>query len=194
MVRPGLLKSREPSAAPIARYLTVVGSALVVLLLIAGWSLLELPASSPDRPEIIEGTTIRIRSEHKWPEKVVRDTNQPTFSPLSIEVAPAQQSVEPLPEEMTDQSGVDGLAKPNPDARPINAHRPPARAKRKPVRAVRFAHVARTRHRNEQSTLGTDEECCWPGWPDRRAMSKPASRKRVARQDSWIGWRFPEAN
>jgi hypothetical protein len=66
--------------------------------------------SFPDRPEIIDRATIRIRSERKWPEKIVLDTDQPTFSPLSIEVAQAQQSVEPLPDEMTDQTSVDALA------------------------------------------------------------------------------------
>jgi hypothetical protein len=105
-------------------------------------------------------TTIRIRSEHKWPEKVVLDTNQPTFSPLSIEVAPAQQSVEPLPDEMTDQTSVDALAKPNPDARPTDAHHQPVRAKRKPARAFPSTHVARVLNRNMLPTLGKGEECC----------------------------------
>jgi len=72
---PGLLKSWELSAVPIARYFVVVGSALAALLLIAGWSLPEPPASFPDRPEIIDRATIRIRSERKWPEKVVLDTS-----------------------------------------------------------------------------------------------------------------------
>jgi hypothetical protein len=178
---------------PIAKYFVVVGSALAVLLLIAGWSLPEHPESFPDRPEVIDRATIRIRSERKWPEKIVLDTNQPTFSPLSIEVAPAQQSVEPLPDEMTDQTGIDAQAKLNPDAPPIDAHRRPARAKRKP-RAFPSAHVARARNRNEQPALGTGEECCRFEWADGPALSKSASRKRVARRDSWIGWHFPEAN
>ena len=176
---------------PIARYFMVVGSALVVLLLVAGWSLPEPSQRFPDRPEIIDRATIRIRSERKWPEKVVLDTNQPTFPPLSIEVAPPQQSVEPLPDEMTDQTSVDAPAKLNPDARPIDAHRRPARAKRKP-RAFPSTHVARTRNRNEQPALGA--ECCRSAWADRPAILKAASRKRVARRDSWIGWHFPEVD
>jgi hypothetical protein len=194
MGRPGLLNSREPSAVPIAKYFGVVGSALAVLLLIAGWSLPELPESFPDRPEVIDRATIRIRSAHKWPEKIVLDTNQPTFSPPSIEVATARQSVEPLPDEMTDQTRIDSLAKPNPDVRPIDAHRRPARAKRKPARAFSPTHVARTRNRSEQPTLGTGDECCRSEWADGPASSKAASRRRVARRDSWIGWHFPEAN
>jgi hypothetical protein len=62
---------------PIARYFMVVGSALVALLLIAGWCLPEPPPSFPDHPEI-DRATIRIRSERKWPQKVVLDTSQPT--------------------------------------------------------------------------------------------------------------------
>ena len=104
----------------------VVGSALAVLLLIAGWSLPEPPASFPDRPEVIERAAIRIRSEHKWPEKVVLDTNQLTIQPPPIEVAPTEQLVARLPDEMTDQTRVDSQAKLNPDARPIDAHHQPA--------------------------------------------------------------------
>jgi hypothetical protein len=178
---------------PIARYFMVVGSALVVLLLIAGRSLPEPAPSFPDRPEIIDRAIIRIRSERKWPEKVVLDTSQLTIPTPSIEMAPTEQLVARLPDETTDQTRVDSLAKLDPDARPVDAHRRPARAKRKP-RAFPSAHVARTRNRNEQPTLGTGQECCRSQWADRPAMSKAASRKRVARRDSWIGWHFPEAN
>jgi hypothetical protein len=179
---------------PIARYFMVVGSALAVLLLIAGWSLPELPDSFPDRPEIIERAAIRIRSERKWPEKVVLDTSQPAIPPPSIEVAPTEQLAARLPDEMTDQTRLDALAKLNPDARPIDAHRRPARARRKPARAFPPTHVARSRNRNELPTLATGEECCRSEWADRLKMSKAASRRRVARRDSWIGWHFPEAN
>jgi hypothetical protein len=179
---------------PIARYFMVVGSALVVLLLIAGWSLPEPAPSFPDRPEIIDRAIIRIRSERKWPEKIVLDTRQLTIPTPSIEVAPTEQLVARLPDEMTDQTRVGSLARPNPDAPPTDAHRRPARAKRKPARAVPSTDVARTRNRNEQPTLGIGEECCRLEWADRSAMSKAAPRNRVARRDSWIGWHFPEAN
>jgi hypothetical protein len=179
---------------PVARYFVVVGSALLVLLLIAGWSLPEPSASSLDRPEIIDRAIIRIRSERRWPEKVVLDTNQPAFSPLSTEAAPSQQSVEPLPDEMTDQTSVDALATPNTSPRPIVARRRPVRAKHKFVGASPSTHVVRTRGRNEQPTLGTDEECRRFEWADKPALSKPASRNRVARRPSRVSWHFPEAD
>ena len=179
---------------PIARYFMVVGSALLVLLLIAGWSLPELPSSFPDRPEIISRANIRIRSAHKWPERIVLDTSQPTIPTPSIEVVPTEQLVARLPDEMTDQKRVVPLPKPNPDARPIDARRRPAQAKRKPATAFPSMHVARTRNRNDPPTWRTGEECCRFEWADRPAISRAALRKRVARRDPWIGWHFPEAN
>jgi hypothetical protein len=172
----------------------VVGSALVVLLLIAGWSLPEPPPNFPDRPEIIERAAIRIRSERKWPEKIVFDASRLTIPTPSIELAQTEQLVARLPDEMTDRTRVDSTAKLNPDPRPIDAHRRPARAKRKPAGAFPSTHVARARNRNELPALGTGEECCRPEWADRPEMSKAESRRRVARRDSWIGWHFPEAN
>jgi hypothetical protein len=119
---------------PIARYFMVVGNALLALLLIAGWSLPEFQESFPDRPEIIERAAIRIRSERKWPEKIVLDTIQPTIPTPSIEVAPTEQLLARLPDEMTDQTRVDPLPMPNADARPIVARRRPAQARDKPAR------------------------------------------------------------
>jgi hypothetical protein len=105
---------------PVARYFMVVGSGLAVLLLIAGWSLPEPPASFSDRPEIIERVAIRIRSEQTWPEKMVVDTNQAMMLLPSIDVALTEQLAARLSDEMPDQFRVDPLAKPNRDVRPIS--------------------------------------------------------------------------
>jgi hypothetical protein len=196
MGRPRLPKSRELSAVPIARYFVIVGGALAVLLLIAGWSLPELPDRFPGRPDIIDGATIRIESARKWPEKVVFDTNQPTISPASIDMAPARDLVERLPDERTDQTSVDPLAnsmpKPKPDARPIVAYHPPMRARRKRGRAVPSTHVVRVRGPNELQR--SVDECCRFELVGGRATSRAASRNRVARRDPWTGWYFPDAN
>jgi hypothetical protein len=74
---------------PIAKYFVVVGSALAVLLLIASWSWPVPPASFPDQPEIIERAAIRIRSERKWPEKVVLDASKPIITPPVVMDPPA---------------------------------------------------------------------------------------------------------
>ena len=171
---------------PIARYFMFVGSALLVLLLVAGWSLPEPPASFSDRPGVTERAAIRIRSERKWPEKVVLDTNQPTLSSSSIEVVQDQEPVEHLPDEIMDQPSVESLAqsmaKPNADVRPIVAYHPPMRAKHKKVRAVPPTHVARAHSPGELQGLG--EVCCWFASMDGRPTSRAGSRKRVARLGS----------
>jgi hypothetical protein len=147
-----------------ARYFAVVGGALAALLVIAGWSLPELPERFPNRPDI-DAATIRIESARKWPERVVLDTNQPTILPPSVEAAPIQQLAERLPNEETDRtrvaSLVDPMAEPKPIALPIAADHPPIRARRKRVRAAPSAHAARARGFNELQGLG--EECCWFG-------------------------------
>jgi hypothetical protein len=174
---------------PIARYFMVVGSALTALLLIAGWCLPEPPANFPDQPEIIERAAIRIRSARTWPERVVLDTDQLTIPMPSIEVAPTEQLVARLPDEMTDQTRVDSLAKRNPDARPIDAHRRPARAKYRHARAFPSTHAVRARNRDEQ-----------PTW----ARSVVGLSGRIGRQYQKLhrasvsrvmdSWHFPEEN
>ena len=167
---------------PIARYFMVVGSALVVLLLVAGWSLPEPPPSFSDRSEIIERAAIRIRSERKWPEKVVLDTNQSAFPSFSLEVAQAQELIEYLPDEMMDKTSIESSAKsmatPKPDHRPIVAYHPLMRAKHKKVRAVPSTPVARISSPNELPGLG--EACCWFEPTEGRATSRAGSRRRVA--------------
>jgi hypothetical protein len=178
---------------PLAKYFVTVGSALTVLLLIAGRTLPGRPANFPYRPEIIKRATIRIRSEQKWPDKVVLDTNRPMIAPPTIEVALPEQLVARLPEAIVDQAHVDPSARPNSDARPIDAHRPSAQATRRAARSHRSTHVAGTRNRSERSASSAGGGCCWAEWADRSAMSK-ATRKRVARHGSWTGWYFSEAN
>lgn len=190
------LRLPELTTLPVARYFAVCGSTLTVLLLIAGWSLPELPDRFPHRPAIIDSATIRIESARKWPEKVVLDTNHSTFSPPSIDMAPDRDLVERLPDEMTDLTSVNSVAKPvaqpKPDARPIVAYLPTVRAKHRRARSVRSSHVARARGPN--GLQRSVEGCCWFEPTDRRSTSRPASRNRVARRGTWIGWHFPEAN
>jgi hypothetical protein len=61
-------------AMPIRQYFSWVGSILLVALLAADW-LLPAPVAHPDSqipPN--ERVNLRIRSDHKWPERVVLDT------------------------------------------------------------------------------------------------------------------------
>jgi hypothetical protein len=68
---------------PIARYFIFVGATLAALLLIADWCLPTPPAMFA-KQLVIDKSIIRIKSAHKWPEKIVLDTSQPTITPLAV--------------------------------------------------------------------------------------------------------------
>jgi hypothetical protein len=129
-----LLNSRELSAVPIATYFLVVGSALVVLLLIVGWSSPEPPPGFLDRLEIIHRATIRIRFERTWPEKIVLDTGQP--APPAAEEPTAAPSVWLSP-DASDQSNLEALALLKPDIPSAAVEHPTLRIKRGLARTAR---------------------------------------------------------
>jgi hypothetical protein len=56
---------------PIRRCFTYVGASLLILLFAAGACLPELRTTRFSKPQMSERLHIRIRSEHKWPEKIV---------------------------------------------------------------------------------------------------------------------------
>lgn len=145
---------------PIARYFMVVGSALLVLLLIAGWCLPEPPPSFPDRPEVIERAAIRIKSAHKWPEKVVLDTSQPTMTPQVVIDPPAAQWAVPQPsDEAPGQSNFEALAQLEPNTQPVAIDRPILH-KRGVARTARSRRVAGGSITHRLAKAQTGRGCC----------------------------------
>jgi hypothetical protein len=182
MGRPRLLNSRELLAVPIARYFVVVGSALGVLLLIAGWSLPELPPRFPDHPEVIERAAIRIKSAHKWPERVVLDTSQPTIAPQAIE-EPAQATSLP-PDEPGHQSNLEAMAQLRPDTQPVAVDHPTLRIKRGLPGTARSRRVARGPVARRLARAEAGGGCCQFGWSDNgQAGSNAMPRMHAA--SSW---------
>ena len=76
---------------PIARYFVFVGGVLLALLFgIDAFAPKEPVVSSVAAVAAPEGNpTLRIRSDRKWPERVVYDTSLPTIVPPKVEVAAA---------------------------------------------------------------------------------------------------------
>ena len=75
---------------PIGRYFVVVGGALLALLFVANWYVTGVAAGSstlpidyaPPTPQA-DALNIRIRSERKWPEKLIFDTHLPRIEPAA---------------------------------------------------------------------------------------------------------------
>src|SRR3954452_6738681 len=75
---------------PLARYFVFVGGALMALLFVFD---LFSPKAAADigihSAGNVDKSTVRIRSDQKWPERVVFDT-QPTVAPMAVQTAQAQ--------------------------------------------------------------------------------------------------------
>ena len=144
---------------PIARYFIFVGGTLAALLLIAGWCLPTPPAMFADQSVGHDGAVIRIKSAHKWPEKVILDTSQLTITPPVIVDPPAIQSAIPLlSDKAPDQSNLEAMALLKPDTQPAAINHPTLQIKRGVARAARSRRVASgpVTHRRTEMSGG----CC----------------------------------
>jgi hypothetical protein len=154
----------------------------VVLLLIAGWSLPEPPPSVRDRPEIIDRTTIRIKSARKWPEKVVLDT-KPTVTPPVVMDPPAAQPSVLLPsDEAPGQSDLEAIAQLKPNTQLVAIDRPTLQIKRGVRRMARSRRVARGSITHRLARAETGRGCCL--FDKSQASSNAMPSRRAA--SSWI--------
>src|SRR6476659_5087947 len=63
---------------PFVRYIAFVGSLLLAMLFIANW-LLPMDPTLSATSEQADKPIIRIKSDRKWPERIVFDTSAPTI-------------------------------------------------------------------------------------------------------------------
>ena len=167
---------------PIARYFIFVGGTLAALLLVADWCLPTPPAMFANQL-VIPRSVIRIKSAHKWPEKIVLDTSQPTITAPAVEEPPAQ-SVWLPPDEAGDHSTLEALAQLNPD-RPLAAvDHPTSRIKRGLASTARSKPVARVPLTRRLARAEGSTGCCQFGWIDKgQTRSNAMSRRHIA--SSW---------
>ena len=164
---------------PIARYFIFVGSTLAALLFILAWLLPPPQATFVDQSVALDRAVIRIKSAHKWPEKVILDTSQPTITPPVITDPPVIQSLIPPPSDKAwDQSNLEATALIEPDKQPAAINHPTLQFKLHVARTARSRRVARgpvTRRREEMA-----ERCCQFGWVDSGQKSSNAIPPRRA--------------
>jgi hypothetical protein len=89
---------------PLARYFVFVGGALMALLFAFDFFSPKAVADNGiHSAATVDKSTLRIRSEQKWPERIVLDTTQPTVAPKAPE-APTVQAALPGPEPMAEMT------------------------------------------------------------------------------------------
>ena len=123
---------------PIARYFLFVGGVLLALLFAMDTFAPKEPVvSSTASAAPIENPTLRIRSDHKWPERVVYDTSLPTIVPPKVEIAAA---VAPTPAPAAEISAKSRVRESFAQFKPADDPKP--EAKPLPKRKVAKARVA----------------------------------------------------
>jgi hypothetical protein len=167
---------------PIARYFILVGAALAALLLIADWCLPTPPAMFA-KQLVIDKSIIRIKSAHKWPEKIVLDTSQPTRTLPAVEEPPAQSASLP-PDEAGDHPILEALAQLNPDTPSAAVDHPALRIERRLAKTARSSSAARGSVTRRLARAEGGRGCCQFGWADDgQTRSDALSRRHIA--SSW---------
>jgi hypothetical protein len=126
---------------PLGRYFFFVGSLLLAMLLVAEWYLPDSPQSFV-REAYANKSIIRIKSAHKWPERVVIDTSLPTIVPPSSAVLASAPLINP-PREAFAQ--VDAASQ------PVSINTSPASSKPKAAKKATNTRVAAYREHPQDS-------------------------------------------
>jgi hypothetical protein len=144
---------------PIARYFIFVGGTLAALLFIPGWLLPKPPAMFAKQSVALDRAVIRIKSAHKWPERVILDTSQLTVKPPVIMEPPAiQPSIQPPSDKAPDQSHLEAVALLKPDPQPTAINHSTPQIKRGVARTGRSRRVARGPGTDRRTEMGWN--CC----------------------------------
>ena len=175
---------------PIARYFITVGGTLAALLLVADWCLPRPPAMFA-KQLVIDRSIIRIKSAHKWPERIVLDTSQPTRTLPAVGEPRMAQTVQLPPEETGDQSILEALAQWKPDTPLAAVDHPTLRIKRGLARTARSKLVARGPVTRRLARAEAGGGCCQFGWIDNGQTSSNAMSRRHAASSWPMDWPAP---
>lgn len=142
---------------PLARYFLFVGGALMALLFAFDFlSPRAVADNGTQTAGTVDRSTLRIKSEQKWPERIVLDTTQPTIvakaaqtQTAQTQTAPAVQAALPGPEpapEMTAKARVRETfaqfvpVEPKKPEAVVQRKRKIARASSHPMRIARYSY------------------------------------------------------
>jgi hypothetical protein len=148
---------------PVGRYFIFVGGTLAALLFIPGCLLPTPPAMFADQSVALDRAVIRIKSDHKWPEKVILDTSQLTITPPVVMDPPSIQSSIPLPSNKApNPSNLEAMGLLKPDIQPAAINHSTQQIKHGAARTARSRRAARGPVTHRRTVMGGD--CCQFGW------------------------------
>ncbi|MFO1108277.1 MAG: hypothetical protein U1E61_03725 [Bradyrhizobium sp.] len=132
---------------PLARYFLFVGGALMALLFAFDFFSPKAVADSGIQAAgAVDKSTLRIKSDQKWPERIVFDTTQPTVVPTAA--TQTAQTVQPGPEPAAELTATARVRETFAQFVPVEPKKPEATAakKRKAAKAsgqpMRFARYS----------------------------------------------------
>jgi hypothetical protein len=132
---------------PVARYFFYVGGVLLALLFAVDFYVPKEPVvgSTAALAAPVANPTLRIRSNRKWPERVVYDTSLPTIVPPKAEIAAAAPAPPPPAEMSAKVRARESFAQlrpadgPKPEAKPLPKRKIAKRRAAPPTPNVRVA-------------------------------------------------------
>jgi hypothetical protein len=130
-----------------------------------------------DQRVAIERAAIRIKSEHKWPERIVLDTSDRVITASIEEPRAAQPELLPS-DETKDRTNFNAMAQLKLDTRLSAISHP--QVKRRVVRTTRL----KPRNVRQLAKAEAGIGCCQAGWvDDRQTISSATTRRQAA--SSW---------
>ena len=126
---PAIPPEAKERSVPLTRYFIFVGGVLLALLYISDW-FWDNPSPMPSYGSPIDEAILRIRSEHKWPQKVVLDTKTPIIAAPSLPATDRAESVKPLSATPpSDKPVLTAFAQASPPQKPVAKRNSSARAR-----------------------------------------------------------------
>ena len=159
---------------PIARYFIFVGSTLAALLFFSDWYLPTPTAMFAIQRVAFERPAIRIKSQRKWPERIVLDAGLPVITAPIDEHRAVQPELLPS-DEAKNRTHFNAMAQLKSDTRLSAVDHPHVK------RRVAETTWSRRPNIRQLVKLEADTACCQFTWvDDRQTISSATTRRRAA--------------
>jgi hypothetical protein len=175
-----MLRCAKGRSVPLLRYFVVVAGVLLAMLAVVNWCAPSPPPAASHEASV-DKSTLHIRSDHKWPQKIEFDTAmQPFTAPSMPTAAIATPVAVPGPPE---KPALDALAQAKPSEPQIAKPKPRVRTARRAPRSAPRTVVA-VNPAPQPGLFGWGEPALGP--------QRPSADTRTSSHNGWFGERNRE--